>query len=81
MKSHQRHYLRPETGDRSRGKPRQRADYTTSMTEGKNLLFGFFFFLVSEVQEGIKQPTVVLNMRRDFESKIMGCIHQEETTE
>lgn len=36
---------------------------------------------MSEVQEGIKQPTVVLNMRRDFESKIMGCIHQEETTE
>lgn len=27
---------------------------------------------MSEVQEGIKQPTAVLNMRRDYESKIMG---------
>lgn len=48
-----------------------RADYATSMTERKNLLFGVFF-LVSKVQEGIKQPTAVLNMIRDFESKIMG---------
>lgn len=46
----------------------------------KNLLF-WGFSLVPKVQEGIKQPTAVLNMRRDFQSKIMGHILQEETTE